>query len=59
MLNRTSAILLLALLFPMWSAAYEVGDLTDDWILLDPYGTSYSLYDYEGKIVLVNLFKDT
>ncbi len=59
MLNRTLAILLTAILFAVYAGAYELGDLTDDWTLLDPYGTSYRLYDYEGKLVLVNLFKDT
>jgi hypothetical protein len=40
--------------------AYNVSDITDNWTMLDGWQTtSYNLYDYQGKIVLVNLFKDT
>jgi hypothetical protein len=40
--------------------AYELGDVTDDWEMWDAWQEiHYRLYDYEGKLVLVNLWKDT
>jgi peroxiredoxin len=35
-------------------AAYQVGDVVDDFTLVDTEGISHSLYDYKGKIILLN-----
>ena len=48
------------MLVPLLLVAYEVGDTTDDWSMWDGWQeVNYRLYDYRGKLVLVNLFKDT
>jgi hypothetical protein len=40
--------------------AYELGDTTDDWSMWEGWQEiNYRLYDYQGKLVLVNLWKDT
>ena len=36
--------------------AYNVGDTVGDFVLDDPYGISHSLYDYEGKIFVLNFW---
>ncbi len=35
-------------------AAYQVGDVVDDFTLVDTEGISHSLYDYKGKIIVLN-----
>ncbi len=59
--RKTFAVCLLSMLFLIFSAfAYELGDVTDDWEMWDAWQEiHYRLYDYEGKLVLVNLWKDT
>lgn len=37
-------------------AVYEIGDTVSDFVLDDCYGLSHSLYDFEGKIFLLNFF---
>jgi hypothetical protein len=40
--------------------AYDPGDTTDDWSMWEGWQEiNYRLYDYQGKLVLVNLWKDT
>jgi hypothetical protein len=52
--------ILLASLFLSYEVyGYEPGDVTENWTLFSSSGDSYSLYDYEGKLVLVMLFNDT
>ncbi len=49
-----------ALISASAASAYQVGDITDDWTVLDAWEeVSHRLYDYRGKLVLVNLFRDT
>ncbi len=35
-------------------AAYNVGDIVDDFTLTDTEGISHALYDYKGKIIVLN-----
>ncbi len=35
-------------------AAYQVGDIVDDFTLVDHEGISHSLYDYKGQIIVLN-----
>ena len=60
-LVKVLAVCLLSTLCMIMSAhAYEVGDTTDDWEMWNAWqDIHYRLYDYEGKLVLVNLWKDT
>jgi hypothetical protein len=52
-------ILCTILLVPS-ALAYEVGDTTFDWTMWEGWQEiNYRLYDYQGKLVLVNLFSDT
>lgn len=54
-MRRTNAImaLLLAMALPA-GAVYQVGDIVDNFILDDTEGVSHALYDYEGKIIVLN-----
>ncbi|KPJ52389.1 hypothetical protein AMJ39_07955 [candidate division TA06 bacterium DG_24] len=55
--------LMVAALIGTWPApalAYNIGDTTVNWTMLDGSQTiSHNLYDYQGKLVLVNLFSTT
>jgi hypothetical protein len=43
-------------LIPM-GVAFELGDTTPNWSMWEGWEEiNYGLYDYQGKIVLVNLF---
>lgn len=54
-MRRTSwiTVLLVATAMPA-IAVYQVGDIVDNFILNDTNGASHSLYDYEGKIIVLN-----
>lgn len=57
---KQSVILILAaiiLLLPAAFARYEIGDTVNDFTLNDAYGNPVSLYDYEGKVVLINFWQ--
>ena len=55
-----TALMALPWLLPAAATAYQVGDTTADWTLLDAWQeTSHRLYDYRGKVILVTLFRDT
>jgi hypothetical protein len=50
------AVTLIATL-PAPASAYNLGDTTPNWTMLEGrQQISYNLYDYRGKIVLVNCF---
>ncbi|MBN1355462.1 redoxin domain-containing protein [bacterium] len=51
-------ILTLVSLAPV-HAAYQVGDTVADWTLYDADGNPHRLYDYMGKIVMINFWSDT
>ena len=36
------------------SAVYQIGDIVDDFVINDTDGVSRSLYDYKGKIIVLN-----
>lgn len=40
-------------------AAYAVGDHIADFSLNDAYGTPVSLYDFQGKVILLNFWTPT
>lgn len=46
----------LALLLPLTSAAYEVGDPVDDILLTDLSGQPVALHDHLGDIIVLNFF---
>ncbi len=50
------AIMILLLAGGVVFGAYGVGDHVSDWTLPDAYGTNYSLYDYEGMVILINFW---
>lgn len=37
-------------------AQYHIGDTVSDFTLNDVDGNSVSLYDYQGKVILLNFF---
>lgn len=51
----TSALLLsVVATAPAWAGGYALGDRVDNFELLDVDGVSHSLYDYAGKIIVLN-----
>ena len=61
MRGKTAKLFTVSLFLVMatWSfsfGAYKVGDTVSDFVLDDPYGISHSLYDYEGKIFVLNFW---
>jgi cytochrome oxidase Cu insertion factor (SCO1/SenC/PrrC family) len=55
------AVPICLLIFLCWgvyaaSAQYKVGDTVSDFALVDVNGDSISLFDYRGKVILLNFF---
>ena len=48
------ALLALPLATGSATASYNIGDVVDNFILDDVDGVSHSLYDYEGKLIVLN-----
>ena len=46
----------LVLIPSMALATYDIGDVVNDFTLLDVDGNSVSLYDFEGDVILLNFF---
>jgi len=40
-------------------AAYGVGDPIADFTLNDAYGSPVTLYDFDGRVVVLNFWQDT
>ena len=51
-----NAILMLALAAALPAAAYEVGDVVEDFTLPTLDGGEASLYDHRGEVILLNFF---
>jgi peroxiredoxin len=49
-------MLLVGFTWSISSGAYQVGDRVDDFVLEDVDGISHSLYDYEGKLFVLNFW---
>lgn len=48
------------LVFPLsLHAGYQVGDTVDDFTLSDAGGVPHSLYDYAGRIIVLDFYRDT
>lgn len=54
MWKQLSALCLVAALAAPASAQYQVGDIVDNFTIVDTEGYSQSLYDYKGKIIVLN-----
>ena len=52
--SKAAAFVLPALLAGSASAVYQIGDIVDDFVRDDVHGVSHSLYDYEGKLIVLN-----
>ena len=39
-------------------ASYEIGDTVDDFILFDADNMPFRLYDFAGKVILINFWWD-
>ena len=50
-------LMVVALAAAPGEAAYEVGDLVDDFTLNDSNGTPVSLFDYQGKVVWLDFWR--
>ena len=53
-ISRAAVFVLPVLQAGSASAVYQIGDIVDDFVLDDVHGVSHSLYDYEGKIIVLN-----
>jgi len=49
-------ILCVLVLFSNGLAQYSVGQTVPDFSLNDVHGNNHSLYDYQGKVILLNFF---
>ncbi len=49
-----AALLALPLAAGSALASYNIGDVVDSFVLEDVDGVSHSLYDYEGKLIVLN-----
>lgn len=58
--RNLAGLLVGSLLLPATALAYQVGDTTEDWTLTGAYKeVSHRLLDYRGKLILMNLFRDS
>ncbi len=53
-LKTLAAALVLPLATSAALASYDIGDVVDNFVLDDVDGVSHALYDYQGKLIVLN-----